>query len=150
MLKSIIIASAALLSVPALAQVTEPSTAVPANGQPDTMNSSPAQTAPAGQAPTAPESAPAQAAEAQPATGAQIADVVGTEFPNYDKNGDGSLSATEFGAWMVALKTASDPSTKATAPATKTWVATAFAQADADKNKKVSKGELTSFLSAAG
>jgi len=150
MLKSIIIASAALLSMPALAQVTEPSTAVPANGQPDTMNSSPAQTAPAGQAPTAPESAPAQAAEAQPATGAQIADVVGTEFPNYDKNGDGSLSATEFGAWMVALKTASDPSTKATAPATKTWVATAFAQADADKNKKVSKGELTSFLSAAG
>ena len=150
MLNSIIIASAALLSVPALAQVTEPSTAVPANGQPDTMNSSPAQTAPAGQAPTAPESAPAQAAEAQPATGAQIADVVGTEFPNYDKNGDGSLSATEFGAWMVALKTASDPSTKATAPATKTWVATAFAQADADKNKKVSKGELTSFLSAAG
>lgn len=150
MLKSILIASAVLVSAPVLAQVTQPSTTVPTDAQPDTTNTRPTQAVPAGQAPTAPESAPAQAAEAQPASGAQIADVVGTEFPNYDKNGDGSLSAAEFSAWMVALKTASDPSTKATAPATKTWVATAFAQADSDKNKKVSKGELTSFLSAAG
>ena len=89
------------------------------------------------QPPAGTESAPAQTAEAQPATGAQIADVVGTEFPTYDKNGDGSLSATEFSAWMVALKTASDPSTKATAPATKTWVATAFAQAGVDLDRPI-------------
>jgi hypothetical protein len=150
MLKSIIIASALTVSAPALAQVMQPSAAVPADTQQGATNADPSQATPMAQPPAGTESAPAQTAEAQPATGAQIADVVGTEFPTYDKNGDGSLSATEFSAWMVALKTASDPSTKATAPATKTWVATAFAQADADKNKKVSKGELTTFLSAAG
>jgi Ca2+-binding EF-hand superfamily protein len=101
-----------------------------------------------------PESVPAAAAAAQDSSAAaqppgatQVADVVAKEFPNYDKNGDGVLSATEFDAWMVALKTASDPSTKATAPATKTWLTKAFAQADTDKNKKVSKAELTGFLS---
>ncbi len=58
------------------------------------------------------------------------------------------LSAAEFDAWMVALKTASDPTTKADAPATKTWLTQAFAQADTDKNKKVTKAELNGFLVA--
>lgn len=158
MLKSIVIASAMLVSAPVFGQVAQPSAAVPAGTQQTPTNTDPSQSAPSGQAqlPGAPtdsaptQGAPAETAAAQPATGSQIADVIGKEFPTYDKDGDGSLTAKEFDTWMVALKTASDPSTKATAPGTKSWLTQAFAQADTDKNKKVSKGELTSFLSAAG
>jgi Ca2+-binding EF-hand superfamily protein len=87
------------------------------------------------------------AAREQPATGGQVAQVVDTEFPTYDKNGDGKLSATEFGGWMVALKSKTDPSTKPDAPETKKWVSAAFAQADTDKSKSLTKTEVTSFLS---
>ena len=48
-----------------------------------------------------------------------------TRFSDTDK--DGKLSKAEFAQWMVALKSQSDPSTKADAPATKKWVGTAFA-----------------------
>ena len=48
---------------------------------------------------------------------------------------------------MIALKKASDPSTKDTDPATKTWANGAFASADTDKSKKVTKEELTKYLS---
>ncbi|WP_242137452.1 EF-hand domain-containing protein [Sphingomonas sp. TREG-RG-20F-R18-01] len=147
MLKFICIASVALVATPVFGQVAQPSTNVPAGAQQGAASIDPSQPASGPQSSVPPESG--QAAAAQPATGTQVADVVGTEFPTYDKDHDGALSAREFGAWMVALKTASDPSTKATAPATKSWIAQAFAQADTDKNKKVSKGELTTFLSAA-
>jgi hypothetical protein len=91
---------------------------------------------------------PATPAEGAAATGAtQVAQVVDTEFPTYDKNSDTNLDKKEFGAWMVALKTASDPSTKATDPATVKWVSGAFASADTDKSGAVSKGELTNYLS---
>jgi len=92
--------------------------------------------------------AAAPAPAATPVTGAsQIAQVVGTEFPAYDKNGDKALDKAEFGAWMVALKTASDPATRAADPATVKWVAGAFASADADRSKQVSQAELTRYLS---
>lgn len=88
------------------------------------------------------------AAPAEAATGAtQVAQVVDTEFPTYDKNSDTNLDKKEFGAWMVALKTASDPATKATDPATVKWVSGAFASADTDKSGAVSKEELTKYLS---
>ena len=48
--------------------------------------------------------------------------------------------------WMVALKTKTDPATKPDAPETKKWVSAAFAQADADKNKSLTKAEVTGFL----
>ena len=106
--------------------------------------------------PDQPTAAPdAQAAQAQPAPSASgqpaagnsaVAQVVDQGWSTYDKNGDGKLSESEFGAWMVALKQQSDPATKATSPATRKYVATAFAQADKDKSRSVSKGELTSFL----
>lgn len=147
MLKLTVIASALLVSSPVLGQTAQPSSAVLSGAQQGAASIDQTQSAPSPAAAAPAESAQPQAAAAQPTT---VADVVTTEFPTYDKNGDGSLSAAEFGAWMVALKTASDPSTKATAPATKTWVTQAFAQADGDKNKKISKGELTTFLSAAG
>ena len=48
---------------------------------------------------------------------------------------------------LVALKEKSDPSTKPDSPATKAWVTQAFASADKDKSKSLSKTELTGFLS---
>jgi len=190
MLKHVLLASAFVISVPALAQ-NQPQTATP---QPDT-NTSPAQpqTAPVPAAPTAtapaPQTTPAPTAavpatppapttaDSQPQTapvptapspnaqaanpaptdsataaatpanpGAQVAEVVNGEFGTYDKNKNGSLSKTEFGAWMTALRTKADPSLKDDA-ANKSWVAQAFTQADTDKSKSVSKDELTNFLS---
>ena len=184
MLKHVLLASAILISTPALAQ-NQPQTATPqpdtsaAPAQPQTTAPTP-QTAPMPQtapapttpapttaAPTTPpapttadaqpQTAPApvapapdaQAANAAPAgQGAQVADVVGGEFGTYDKNKNGTLSKTEFGAWMTALRTKADPSLKDDA-ANKSWVAQAFTQADTDKSKSVSKDELTNFLSQA-
>jgi len=84
----------------------------------------------------------------QPAAGKdQIAQVVESEFPTYDKDGSGALSSTEFASWMVKLKTDTDPATKADSSTTKKWIAQAFAQADSDKSKTVSMAELESFLS---
>ena len=177
MLKHVLLASAILISTPALAQ-SQPQTATP---QPDT-NAAPAQpqtapmpqTAPAPTTPApttaAPTTPPAPTtADAQPQTapaptapapnaqaanpapagqGAQVADVVTGEFGTYDKNKNGTLSKTEFGAWMTALRTKADPSLKDDA-ANKSWVAQAFTQADTDKSKSVSKDELTNFLSQA-
>lgn len=118
--------------------------ATPAQADP---TAAPAQTAQATPAQADPTAAPAQTASAQPATKAdQIAQVVSTEFPTYDKDSSGTLNESEFSTWMVALKTASDPTTKAESASTKTWVDQAFATADTDKNKSLSKTELTGFL----
>ena len=125
------------------AQAADPMT----TGQAQAAQTAPSQTAPSQTAPS--QTAPSQPAVAQqPASsGSQVAQIVDSEFPTYDKDGDGKLNRTEFAAWMVALKTASDPSTKADAPATRTWVAGAFAQADKDKSASLTKSELTGFLS---
>jgi hypothetical protein len=156
MTKHIFLGAAALLAAPALAQQAP----APAQTSPQALPQQGAtQTAPATTPATEPQAAPAdaQAAPAAPADataaaepkagGDQVASVVEQEFPSYDKDGDGKLSQAEFAAWMVTLKTASDPSTKADAPATKTWVNAAFAQADTDKSKSLTKTELTGFLS---
>lgn len=176
MLKYILLASAVTISFPVLAQdkpaetqaapVTQAAPAQTASPVDQAMSSvTPAvdqaapQEAQAAQAQTAqaqttpqpapadPAAAPAQTAAAQSVTKAdQIAQVVSTEFPSYDKDSNGSLNEAEFSAWMVALKTASDPTTKADSAATKAWVDQAFASADTDKNKALSKTELTGFL----
>lgn len=92
--------------------------------------------------------APEAAAAAKPAAaGTPAAEIINREFGSYDKDGDGGLNSAEFNAWMVALKTASDPTTDAASPATRTYLSEAFTQADADKSKTVSKTELTAFLS---
>ena len=139
MLKYAMLVGAALVAVPVLAQTTTTSPQASAPGGAAT-----GQAAPSG---TPADSVPMQsAAREQPATGSQVAQVVDTEFPTYDKNGDGKLSAAEFSGWMVALKSKTDPTTKPDAPETKKWVSAAFAQADADKNKSLTKAEVTSFL----
>lgn len=157
MLKYSLIASAMIISSPALAKTVP----APDQSAPSSMATAPAapQTAPApaAPAPNAPAANPTPAdpaiAAAQPAPNAsggdQVAAVVGKEFPTYDKDSNGTLSKAEFTAWMLALKSASDPSVKATDPATKAWMTQAFVQADSDKSKSVSKDELTNFLAQA-
>lgn len=195
MLKHVLLASAVLISTPALAQnkptdpqnpppptdttmpapttpapatppvetappqtAPAPTTAAPvtpAPADPATADTQPAPTTPApiapapnaqaaNPAPAAP--ATAEVAPAAPAPGAGIAAVVNAEFGTYDKNGDGKLSKTEFSGWMFALKQKADPAAKDDA-ANKAWTTQAFAQADSDKSKSVSKDELTNFLS---
>ena len=145
MMKYAFLAGAMMVSAPVFAQ----DTTAPAQTSPAPAQAAPATAADPTQA-TQPATDPAAATPAQgqvQATGDQIAQVVDTQFPTYDKDGDGQLSKAEFAQWMVALKSQTDPSTKAEAPATKKWVGTAFAQADTDKSKTVSKTELTGFLS---
>lgn len=147
MLKYAMLASAVMIAAPVLAQTaaTSPQAAASGGGVAAQTAPSDAMATPQSGAPTDP--VPMQsAAREQPATGSQVAQVVDTEFPTYDKNGDGKLSAAEFAGWMVALKTKTDPSTKPDAPETKKWVSAAFAQADTDKNKSLTKTEVTSFL----
>lgn len=164
MLKFTLLASALAFAAPAMAQTqTQPSTPPAPQGQtqpmpepamdattPQTgpsMTGTPDTATPADTATTA-ETAPAT--DAAPVKGTEIADVVSAEFPTYDKDANGGLNSSEFGSWMVALRTASDPSTKAESAEIKTWIGQAFASADADKSKSVSQGELTAFLSKAG
>lgn len=168
MLKHVLLAGAMTIAAPAMAQTTGPTAANPAPAATTTpaAPTTPATTVDAAPATAATPGATAQAAPAspqttgaaptqqaaaapteQPATGSQVAQVVDTEFPTYDKDSDGKLSQSEFSAWMVALKTKSDPATKAESPVTKKWNTAAFAQADTDKSKSVSKDELTGFLS---
>ncbi len=162
MLKSILLASAFVVSAPAFAQnVPQSMTTTPNMTQPQTTDPQmPAPATPPAETPAEPADAPADTAttqtdpaapattEPRPAAGAsQIAQVVNSEFASYDKNANGDLDKAEFGAWMVALKTASDPATKAADPATQTWVGQAFAQADVDKSSAVNEAELTTFLS---
>ncbi|KQM77596.1 calcium-binding protein [Sphingomonas sp. Leaf22] len=153
MMKRILLASAVLVSTPAFAQDAAPAQTTAPTAQ--TVPADPAATAadPAASATQATPADPATqtaqtTAEAgQPASGAQIAQIVEAEFPKYDKDGKGQLTEKQFGEWMVALRSASEPGVTAEKPAVKTWVKQAFAQADKDKSKAVSKAELTSFLS---
>lgn len=173
MLKAIILAGAAMMATPALAQdtTTLPQTGAapgstqvtpaPKDGQltpapqPDGTTTLPTP-APQDGATTTPDSATAQpdmatttGDQAKPAAddqSAKVAAIVTTEFPNYDADKSGDLSATEFASWMDALKKASDPSFDGSKPESKAWVDQAFAAADADKSKAVSKDELTQFL----
>jgi len=141
-------------AAPAQTAPAQPSTATAqADAQP-AADAASAQAAPAAGTATA-QAAPAAGAATAAADPAakptneptQVASIVDQEFGSYDKDGDGKLSQAEFGAWMVALKTKSDPATKADSPETKKWVGAAFAQADTDKNSGLTRTELTGFLS---
>ncbi|WP_235511855.1 EF-hand domain-containing protein [Sphingomonas sp. Leaf23] len=155
-MKRILLASAMVVSVPAFAQDTAPAqTTAPATQvAPQTSPAAPAdasiaatQPAPATQADPATQTAQTTAEAGQPASGTQIAQIVEAEFPKYDKDGKGQLTEKQFGEWMVALRSASEPGVTADKPEVKSWVKQAFAQADKDKSKAVTKAELTSFLS---
>jgi hypothetical protein len=169
MLKHILLASAVMVAAPALAQETPaqettppveqttpaqaaaPTAETPATAEP----AAPAQeqAADATAAPAQPAQQPAQTAEAQPAqpakqpaTPAQIAAIVDQEFPTYDKDADGNLKSEEFGAWMVALRGATEPAFTGESAADKDWIGKALATADKDKSGSVNKDELKGFL----
>jgi hypothetical protein len=127
-----------------VAPATPATTTDAAPATPQAMPAAPATTAQTD--PAAPQAAAAAPTE-QVATGSQVAQVVDSEFPTYDKDSDGKLSQTEFAGWMDALKAKTDPSAKPNTAAAKKWNTAAFAQADTDKSKSVTKEELTGFLS---
>lgn len=148
-------------TAPVSEPATPPAEAVPATPAPETQavpaqDSAPAsetataQPVPAQPAPAAPAGQPAEAAAAASSAPAsreeQVAQIVNTEFATYDKNGDGALDETEFGAWMVTLRKAAQPEFMAESAEGKAWVSAAFKQADADKSKSVNATELTGFL----
>jgi hypothetical protein len=151
--------SAIALAAPALAQEstapTPPASESTAT-QPPAQAQTPTEMAPAQtpqvQNPPAPQSAPAAPEQTPPSSTAQattnsaqnVAAVVDSDFPAFDADKNGELSKTEFAAWMTKLRAAQPGATASTD--TKTWAEAAFAQADTDKNKSVTKGELTTFL----
>lgn len=167
MVRTLLLASAVTMAAPALAQTAAPApqtttsnpatTSAPAttvDQQATTGQAAPQAPLPAGSS-TAQTTAAPTAGGAQPSTtvasqaepsGDQVAQAVDSQFGTYDKDTDGKLTQTEFSAWMVTLKTASDPATKADSPDTKKWVGAAFAQADKDKSKTLDKTEVTGFL----
>lgn len=104
------------------------------------------QTAQQGAAPAEPAAPAQQQAARQPATAAQIATIVDQGFPTYDKDADGSLKTEEFGAWMVALRSATEPAFTGQSEADKAWIGKALAMADTDKSGGVSNAELKGFL----
>ncbi len=88
-------------------------------------------------------------AQAQAATDEQVAQAVDSQFPAYDANRDGALSADEFAAWMVALKRETAPGTAADSPGTRRWVDAAFTQADKDSSRSVTRTEVIGFMADA-
>lgn len=180
MFKTILLAGAAFIVTPALAQEMPPQENPPVQEQPapDTQTepveepTPPADEATSDEAtdavPTEEATPPAdeedevtepQTAQQQPetqaqpadqgrqvATPAQIAQVVDEGFPTYDKDADGNLTAEEFGEWMVALRSVSEPAFTGESAADKEWIGKALAAADTDQSGNVSKDELKSFL----
>ncbi|WP_288988587.1 calcium-binding protein [uncultured Sphingopyxis sp.] len=163
MLKQVLLIGAAAISFPALAQEAPPSPGTtPPTEQPEAApmpDSAPAPTdttappaptdtmAPASEAPAQTAPAPSSSAAATPA---QIAQIVETEFPTYDGDKSGDLSAAEFGAWMKKLRTAQDPAVDPESADVKSWIDQAYGAADADKSGSVTKEELVAFLSRGG
>lgn len=72
-----------------------------------------------------------------------IDEKIGMEWPRYDLGSKGHLSKAELDKWLSDLRTSAGES----APDDK-WLGTAFTQTDTNKDKKVSKEELTAFLSS--
>lgn len=90
----------------------------------------------------------AQSAQ-KPASAEQIAQIVDQGFPTYDGDKDGNLTGEEFGRWMVALRSATEPAFTGESETDKQWLTRALAAADADKSGTVSNPELKTFLAPA-
>lgn len=143
MLKYTLLGAAMIAATPIVAQTpsapaappVEQTTPVPDQVPPTAEPSAPA--APVGDAATQPA-----------ASEAQISQVVDSQFGSYDKDANGTLNASEFAAWMLTLRQATDSTATADSKAVKTWTKTAFTQADTDKSKSISKTELTGFLAS--
>jgi hypothetical protein len=131
----------ALAAVPALAQQADPVA---------TGNEMPTAEAPADTvtAPADPMSETTDANAKTPTRAEQAQSLVEAEFATYDADANGELSQAEFSAWVMTLaksdKPAADPAKEQAAK--EKWAVGAFAAADTDKSKRVSKAEMSSFL----
>lgn len=152
MLKYAFLAGAMAVASPALAQDMPVQDATGGQDAPMTQDTAPAPDQTMTPAPESDVQAEAEstisadASTQGAATPEQIEQLVDTQFATYDKDSKGELSEEQFGEWMVALRSASEPNLQPDAPETQQWIGQAFAQADADKNDGVSKTELTGFL----
>lgn len=147
-MKKLILLAATLAASPLSAgQVASPAQPAPAASPPPATIAAPPATAPR-TAPAGPSvTTGAGAITPIPATSpTEIGAIIAREFPAYDKDRSGALTPGEFGDWMVKLKTIADPTVRADAPATRTWLGAAFMQADADRSQAVTLTELAGFL----
>lgn len=147
MLKSFLLMSAITIAAPALAQTAAaPASTNAAQPAAAATPSASVQQPTAAATPSATATPAAQAAPAAPANPADaVAAVVSTDWPKYDADKNDSLSKTEFGAWMTALRE-QNPAQKAAVKDPTAWTDAAFAQADKDKSGSVNKTELAGFL----
>lgn len=122
-------------------------TTAPAETAPTDPTATTAQQAGDTSDPSAAQMTEPQATEPQAASASQIAQIVNAEFPTYAKTSQSELTKGEFGQWMVALRSASEPGVNAQSAEVRTWTDQAFASADTDQSGKVTKTELTTFLS---
>lgn len=98
-------------------------------------------------APAIDSSSSAVAAPAAEPRTVTVQKLVDAEFPAYDANKNGNLEQAEFGNWVLALYAASGDAAAPKDPAAKAkWSKAAFATADTDKNKAVTKAEMNVFL----
>jgi hypothetical protein len=142
----------ALAATPALAQQADPMS----NPEPSAAAQPAEPATPATPAtPAAPDAAATPATPAEPAVPAAavaepkevtVAKLVDTEFPTYDANKNGDLDQPEFTKWVLALHEAGGTAKQADAATKAKWAKDAFAAADADKSKKISKTEMNKFL----
>jgi hypothetical protein len=130
--------------------MTAPTTTAPTTTAPTTTDAPP----PAG--PTASSTAPAAPADAGKMQAAQAAVEAG--WAKYDTTNSGKLNALQFGTWIMAASgqdigaqvEKTKASKSANLPAVKVLNATAseFFKADTDRDRAVSREELTAYLSA--
>jgi hypothetical protein len=146
MLKELIVATAMLSAAPVLAQdKADSAAATPSTATPGAPKATPPQQSAEAAAPDAAKGSGGGGATKKQAPPEQVASIVGREFGVYDVNHNGVLEKEEFAAWMVALKTSAPGATPADAPSPK-WSEAAFKQADPDKSKTVTHGELLAFF----
>lgn len=149
MLKPLLFAGAAMLAVPVFAQNAPPHEEMtrPVAGETDTMAKQPDADSSASDAddPTEDEATQPDGSRAA-ASASQISQIIDKDFPTYDVDANGELNQSEFGTWMVALKTSTEPGFITTSAEAQAWLGQAFASADVDKSNAVSKAELTNFL----
>lgn len=127
----------ALASAPAMAQSTEATMGPSVNTQATVQTGT---TTPDASV----QASPAPSAETRTVT---VQKLVEAEFATYDANNNGNLESAEFSSWVLALYEASgDANAPKDAAAKATWSKAAFATADSDKNKLVTKAEMNIFL----
>ncbi|WP_221364371.1 EF-hand domain-containing protein [Sphingomonas jinjuensis] len=77
---------------------------------------------------------------ASPAVQADVRRLVDRDFARFDRDGDGRLDQAEFARWMVALTIGGQGT------AQRSWVETAYRQADANMSGGIDRAELTAFI----